>query len=573
MASVGGTCGGTFSGNTYTTKAISANCTVTAAFAQGTYTVTPSVSGTGGTISPATAVSVKGTATTVLALKPNAGYAASSVGGTCGGTLSGNTFTTKAITANCTVVATFAVTHTVTASAGTGGTINPSGAISVAAGATKAFTVTPNTGYKVSSVGGTCGGTLSGSTYTTKAITANCTVMAAFVLQTYTVTASAGTGGTISPSGTATVNYGATKAFTLTPNTGYKVSSVGGTCGGTLSGNTYTTKAITANCAVTVAFALQTYTVTSSAGTGGAISPSGATTVNYGATKVFTVTPSTGYKVSVGGTCGGTLSGNIFTTQAITVNCTVTATFALQATSNYIMAVADSGGSIIPSGPNPVASGTTKTFTVTPYPGYTISAISGSCGGTLNGNIFRTATYTTAAITSNCTVVATFSPPQPVTYYTVTANAGPGGTISPSGTVLVPLASMGTTKTFTITPNAGYNVSSEYSTCGNTFSGIGPSYTLGTAPQNSNCTVGVTFSQTAPVVTITFKTDGPGGEFNLPGSIVVPSGYWYNFRVFPNQGYSASLSSNCDKALLNPLLGSSISSTVDCTVTATFIQQ
>jgi hypothetical protein len=56
---------------------------------------------------------------------------------------------------------------------------------------------------------------------TTKTITANCTVTTAFALQTYTVTASAaGTGGAISPTGAATVNYGATKAFTVTPNAG-----------------------------------------------------------------------------------------------------------------------------------------------------------------------------------------------------------------------------------------------------------------------------------------------------------------------------------------------------------------
>jgi hypothetical protein len=106
-SSVAGTCGGTLSGNTYTTKAITVNCTVIAKFATGTYTVTPSVSGTGGTISPATNVSVKGTATTSFTLKPTAGYAGS-VGGTCGGTLSGNTYKTSPILGNCTVVATFA---------------------------------------------------------------------------------------------------------------------------------------------------------------------------------------------------------------------------------------------------------------------------------------------------------------------------------------------------------------------------------------------------------------------------------------------------------------------------------
>ena len=68
---------------------------------------------------------------------------------------------------------------TVTPSAGAGGTINPSMPVRVIDGATTTFTVTPNPGY-AASVGGTCGGSLNGTTYTTNAITANCTVAATF---------------------------------------------------------------------------------------------------------------------------------------------------------------------------------------------------------------------------------------------------------------------------------------------------------------------------------------------------------------------------------------------------------
>ena len=71
-----------------------------------------------------------------------------------------------------------------------------------------------------------------------------------------------------------------------------------------------------------------TYTVTPSAGANGSISPSTPQTVNSGATTAFTVTPSGGYTASVGGTCGGSLVGTTYTTNAITGNCTVSATFA-----------------------------------------------------------------------------------------------------------------------------------------------------------------------------------------------------------------------------------------------------
>ena len=68
----------------------------------------------------------------------------------------------------------------------------------------------------------------------------------------YPVTATAGAGGSVSP-GSLTVNHGDTAAFTVTPNTGYRINTVTG-CGGKLSGGLYTTGPITAACIVTAGF-------------------------------------------------------------------------------------------------------------------------------------------------------------------------------------------------------------------------------------------------------------------------------------------------------------------------------
>jgi hypothetical protein len=54
----------------------------------------------------------------------------------------------------------------------------------------------------------------------------NTTVTATFNLLTYTINASAGANGSISPQGAATVNYGASQSFTITPATGYGVGDV-----------------------------------------------------------------------------------------------------------------------------------------------------------------------------------------------------------------------------------------------------------------------------------------------------------------------------------------------------------
>ena len=60
------------------------------------------------------------------------------------------------------------------------GTITPDSAQTVPQGLTTSFTVTAATGY-TASVGGTCGGTLVGTTYTTDPVTANCSELAGFV--------------------------------------------------------------------------------------------------------------------------------------------------------------------------------------------------------------------------------------------------------------------------------------------------------------------------------------------------------------------------------------------------------
>lgn len=140
--------------------------------------------------------------------------------------------------------------YTVSTSTAAGGTISPDSR-TVTSGQTTSFTITPNTGYSIATVSG-CNGSLNGTTYTTGAISSACTVTASFNLNSYMVTASAGEGGGISPASVA-VNHGATTSFDITVDAGYGIAEVTG-CNGSLTGNTYTTGAITAACAVNASF-------------------------------------------------------------------------------------------------------------------------------------------------------------------------------------------------------------------------------------------------------------------------------------------------------------------------------
>ena len=81
------------------------------------------------------------------------------------------------------------------------------------------------------------------------------TVTATFTLKSYTITASAGSGGTISPSGSVPVDYGTNKTFTISPNTNYHVADVlvDGSSAGAIT--TYTFSNVTANHTISASFA------------------------------------------------------------------------------------------------------------------------------------------------------------------------------------------------------------------------------------------------------------------------------------------------------------------------------
>jgi hypothetical protein len=210
-----------------------------------------------------------------------------------------STYTLTNVTANHTISASFAlITYTISASEGVGGNISPSGSVSVTSGSDGSFTITPNSGYTISSVvvDGTSVGAV--STYTLTTVTANHTISASFALITYTISASEGVGGTTSPSGSVSVAHGTNHTFSITPDSGYQISDVvvDGTSIGAVS--TYTLTNVTANHTISASFALITYTISASEGVGGSITPSGVVSVNAGANQTFTVTPNPGYRVS-----------------------------------------------------------------------------------------------------------------------------------------------------------------------------------------------------------------------------------------------------------------------------------
>jgi len=115
--------------------------------------------------------------------------------------------------------------HVITASAGANGSISPPGAVVVQDGASQMFAITPAACYRVSDVlvDGVSVGPVTAYTFTN--VTANHTISASFV-NLFTITASAGVHGSISPSGVVSLVCGANQSFTITANPEFHVADV-----------------------------------------------------------------------------------------------------------------------------------------------------------------------------------------------------------------------------------------------------------------------------------------------------------------------------------------------------------
>ncbi|MFH2092991.1 MAG: choice-of-anchor Q domain-containing protein [Pseudomonadota bacterium] len=219
----------------------------------------------------------------------------------------------------------------------------------------------------------------------------------------YGVTPGVVGGGTISPANEQAAEEGSTQIFTLTPDDHYSIGSVEGTCGGSLTGNVYTTGIITGNCKVIATFIPDTYIISAAIDANGSLDKSSAT-ADYNTTASFTITSAQNHTINplVGGTCpAGSWNGQTYTTGAITEDCSLS----FEHLANHIVTPsAGIHGSVSPSTAQTVTDKESIAFTITPDAGYT-AIMDSACGGILLGD-----TYTIDEITSDCNVIAHFVP-------------------------------------------------------------------------------------------------------------------------------------------------------------------
>ncbi|HEX7880795.1 MAG TPA: hypothetical protein VF720_15385, partial [Candidatus Eisenbacteria bacterium] len=418
------------------------------------------------------------------------------------------------VTANHTISATFtaALAYTIVASAGAGGSISPSGNVSVPCGGDQAFTITPDGCHTIADVlvDGVSVGAV--ANYNFNAVGANHTISASFAVRVYSIVASAGTGGNISPSGNVYVNCGDDQSFTITTDACYTIRDVlvDGVSVGAVSN--YSFVGVTSDHTIAAYFQIIPWTLTSSAGPGGSITPT--VVVDCGSSYTFTITPDPCYAVAdvlVDGVSVGAVTSYEFTN--VQDDHTISATFAL--TTYTITATAGPGGSISPSGNVNVNCGDDQGFTITPDPCYEVVdvIVDGVSQGSLIFHQFND-------VQANHTISATFA----LSTYTITATAGPGGSIVPSGAVPV---TCGDDQTFTITPDACHTIL-DVQVDG---SSVGPvaNYTFNDV--TSDHIIDATFALSQYTIT---ATAAPGGSITPSGANLVDCGDDLTFLIEPD---------------------------------------
>ncbi|MEN8201692.1 MAG: T9SS type A sorting domain-containing protein [Bacteroidota bacterium] len=336
----------------------------------------------------------------------------------------------------------------------------------------------------------------------------------------FPITADAGPGGSIDPEGKIYVWRGSSISFTITPDKGFEISDVvvDGVSQGPLS--SYTFRNVLARHTISAFFVPRIHTITASAGTGGNISPSGEVSVRYGDDRTFTISADYGYEikdVKVDGDSKG--DRTTYTFSDVKSDHEIVATFELK---EYIIKAKDEkGGDISPEGDVKVDHGSDQTFTIKADQRYSILdvVVDGASQGALSS-------YTFSNIQSDHTITAKFAK----NTYIITASAGEGGEISPSGEVVV---EEDKDKTFTITPDQGYDIDDVF--VDGESQGAISEYEF--EDVEANHTISATFKRKTYTIT---PTAGEHGSISPSEATVVFYGSDLEFTISPDAGYGVN---------------------------------
>ena len=270
--------------------------------------------------------------------------------------------------------------------------------------------------------------------------------------KTYTINVTTDYGSSVSGSYPDTVVEGSNKYLHISKRQGYKLTSVilddsSQTIPSQTEASgevmTISLENITSNHNLVVTSEPFKYTITTSAGSNGSITPSA--TVNYGSSKTINMSPSTGYEVNeviVDGINKGKIT--TYTFNNITDNHTISVTFKKLDEQKFTVNCTTVQNGNISVSPSSATAGTKIAIYVNPSEGYRLKQIDSSPVVAINNNQFTMPAQ-------NVTLTPVFEQIE-VQTYAITVGTSEHGTATASHTS----ASAGTTITMTATPGQGY---------------------------------------------------------------------------------------------------------------------
>jgi hypothetical protein len=290
-------------GNSYSFTNVQGNQSIEVTFVPlPTHTITATAL-SNGSITPNGGVTVFEGYDQIFTITPSYGYQVDTLMVDGATTTATTTVTFSQVITDHTVHVTFVLlpSHTVTTNSGSNG--NVTGSTTIPVGGNQVYTIVPDFGYTVGTLIVDGATTTPTTTVTFTGVNQDHTIEVIFVpLPTHTITATAGINGVITPNGSTTVFEGYNQVFTVTSNSGYEIATLTIDGATTTPTSTFTFVNVTTDHTIEVTFSaivipVVTHTILASAGSNGAISPVGSTTVTSGSDQTFTITSDSGYTV------------------------------------------------------------------------------------------------------------------------------------------------------------------------------------------------------------------------------------------------------------------------------------
>ncbi|MCX8480840.1 MAG: hypothetical protein ORN58_02875, partial [Sediminibacterium sp.] len=397
----------TINNNTYSIDSVKSNITILVTFKIKKYSVLTSV-GMGGKISIQDTTVNYGSILPIL-ITPNNGYEIDSfkVDG-IKVTINNNSYSLDSIKSNKTITVTFKIKkYSVSTSVGMGGKISIQDT-TINYGTILSISITPNVGYEIDSFKvDSVKVNVNNNIYLLDSIKSNKTIAVTFKIQTFTITASAGTGVNISNVGNRIVNYGDRPTYTFTVLPNYLIDSLKVYVNDikvSINNNSYTFDSVKSNQTIYANIASFKFNLTALAGIGGSISPEGIKSVNSGESQEFIISPNIGYLIDsifVNDTLQTT--SNRIVLSNIVANKTLYVKF--KKISYTISVSAGNFGTISSLGTSIVSYGDMPTFNITPNNGYILDSLIVN-GIKINNN---TNVFTLDSVKINQTIRVTFT--------------------------------------------------------------------------------------------------------------------------------------------------------------------